>query len=449
MRTRCFAVVIAGILGCLAAPARAEPRAEIASKTRAAMASYDAMDYETARKLLHQALAIAKKAKLDRDPIVARVYLDLGIAQLAGADPEAARVSFLSAAQIDPEITVDPAYRSPDVVDLLEEARAAAVEPGEASAVDCRSVKGLQHTLVDSARPGAPQSIEAWIDGDLAPARVAVMYRPEGAIDFTEARLSRQSGCKYVGTIPASAMRGAVLHYYIAAYDASNKVIASRGSSATPSIIELGDLAPGRPGAATDADDPIRPAVAAGAAGAPSRIAIAVAAGTGVGYVTGRTEGDHVVQTCCVGSSPVVIGAELAYRASRQLSIGLAGRAGFPIGANVMGHATIAPAGFARVRYALSASGQGLRVMGEIGGGILRNTIKLDTMMPGMNTDIVAQGPLLVGAGVGFTRHLGRSVVFQADLDVITGIAVVEKLGSAILNSGISADLTLGVALGF
>jgi hypothetical protein len=340
MRTRCFAVVIAGILGCLAVPARAEPRAEIASKTRAAMASYDAMDYETARKLLHQALAIAKKAKLDRDPIVARVYLDLGIAQLAGADSEAARVSFLSAAQIDPEITVDPAYRSPEVTKLLEEARANIIE------------------LRDAERPGG--------------------------LD-----------------------------------------------------------------AATDADDPIRPAVATGAAGAPSRVAIAISAGTGFGYVTGRTEGDHVVQTCCVGSSPVVVGAELAYRASPQLSIGLAGRAGFPIGANVMGHATIAPAGFARVRYGLSASGQGLRVMGEIGGGILRNTIKLDTMMPGMNTDIVAQGPLLVGAGVGFTRHLGGSIVFQADLDVITGIAVVEKLGSAILNSGISADLTLGVAFGF
>src|SRR5258706_8610481 len=102
MRTRCLAVVIAGILGCLATPAHADPRTEIAAKARVAMASYDSMDYEAARRLLNQALAIAKKAKLDKDPIVARVYLDLAITQLAASDHEAARVSLLSAAQIDP-----------------------------------------------------------------------------------------------------------------------------------------------------------------------------------------------------------------------------------------------------------------------------------------------------------------------------------------------------------
>src|SRR5882724_6909439 len=116
MRTRCGAAVIAGVLWCLAAPAHADPRAEIAAKARSAMASYDAMDCEAARRQLYQALAIAKKAKLDKDPIVARVYLDLGIAQLAGSDPEGAKVAFLSAAQIDPKITVDAAYKSPELV---------------------------------------------------------------------------------------------------------------------------------------------------------------------------------------------------------------------------------------------------------------------------------------------------------------------------------------------
>ena len=91
MRARCAAAVVVGIVWCLAAPAHADPRSEIAAKTKAAMASYDAMDYETARRLLNQALAIAKKARLDKDPIVARVYLELGITQLAGSDLEAAR----------------------------------------------------------------------------------------------------------------------------------------------------------------------------------------------------------------------------------------------------------------------------------------------------------------------------------------------------------------------
>ena len=460
MRARCAAAVIAGILGCLAAPASADPRSEIAAKTRAAMASYDSMDYLAARRLLNQALAIAKKAHLDKDPIVARVYLDLGITQLAGSDQEAARVALLSAAQIDPSITIDAAYKSPELVKLLDEAKAAAgdAEPADA---DCRGVRGVR-PVIELGRPGAAQPIEVLVGGDLAPARVAVMYRPEGAIDFTEVGLARQSSCRYTGTIPAPAMHGSVLHYYVAAYDGANKVLASKGSSGAPNVLELGAAGAGAPDVREpprDTEDPIaappKPTggeVTAGVA-APHKAhkaAVALSGGTGFGYVTGRTEGDNQVQSCCIGSSPVVLQAELGYYTSPRLSLGLAARIGFPIGANIAGHSTIAPAGFLRARYALSSSGDGLRIMGEVGAGILRNTIKLDNTMPNMDTDVVAQGPLLFGVGIGYLRHISSSVAFLVDLDAMAGLAVAKKLGSAVhLNTGLSADMRLGVAVGF
>jgi hypothetical protein len=466
MRTRCLAVVTAGLVLCLAAPAHADPRAEIASKARAAMANYDAMDYAAARRLLNQALAIAKKAKLDRDPIVARVYLDLGIAQLAGSDQEAAKVSFLSAAQIDPKITVDAGYKSPELVRMLEEAKAAAGDSGTEpeDGVDCKTVRGLQHTPIDSSKGGAAQPIEALVGADLSPAKVIVMYRPEGAIDFTEARLTRQGGCRFAGTIPASAMRGSLVHYYVAAYDANNKVLAAKGSSGSPNVMALGASRPAR----NELEDPpvVGQKVSAGGgnpgAGVSASVVprskaptfmFAVSGGTGLGYVTGTTEGGNKVQSCCIGTSLAVVTPELEFYIGPKLSIGAAVRLGFPIGANIMGHSTLAPAGFLRLRRAFSASGDGIRVMGEIGGGILRNTIKLDsteTTGPGMDTDIVAQGPLLVGAGLGYTKHLGSSVAFLVDVGAIAGIAVVNKLGSAInLNTGVSADMSLGLAIGF
>jgi hypothetical protein len=292
------------------------------------------------------------------------------------------------------------------------------------------------------------------------------MVRPEGAIDFTEVRLARQSGCRYTGTIPAAAMHGSVLHYYVAAYDAANKVLASKGSSGAPNVLELGAAgtagATGAPDGGEppgDSEDPIaaprrRPGGEVAETVAPPHRAhkavVALSGGTGVGYVTGRTEGDNQVQSCCIGSSPVVLQAELGYYTSPRLSLGLAARIGFPIGANIAGHSTMAPAGFLRARYALSASGDGLRIMGEIGAGILRNTIKLDATMPDMDTDVVAQGPLLLGAGVGYIRHISSSVAFLVDLDAMAGIAVAKKLGSAVhLNTGISADMRLGVAVGF
>jgi hypothetical protein len=472
MGTRCLAAVIVGIVGCLAVPAQADPKSEIAAKSKAAMASYDSMDYTAARRLLNQALAIAKKSKLDKDPSVARVYLALGIAELAGSDQEAAKVAFLSAALIDPKITIDPAYKSPELVKLLEEARAAATDGEPAGdGIDCKAARGLQHTVVDRSPGGAAQPIEAVIGADLTPARVIVMYRPEGAIDFVEAKLTKQGGCKYAGTIPASAMHGSLVHYYLAAYDATNKVLAAKGSSGAPNIMALGAVAPRRdPPNPSDPADPVnggKPPPASGgspgpgagvsagvvAGGKAPKIVLAVSGGSGLGYVTGTTEGGNKVQSCCIGASLFVITPELDYHASPRLSIGIAARLGIPFGANINGHSKVAPAVLFRVHRALSASGEGLRVMGELGGGILRNTIKLDTsetIMPGMDTDIVAQGPLLIGAGVGYTKRFGTSLAFLVDVGAIAGIAVVGKVGSAInLNTGVSADMSVGLAIGF
>jgi hypothetical protein len=461
MRMRCHVAVIVGVIGCLAAPVHADPRSDIVARTRQAMASYDAMDYEAARRLLNQALATAKRAKLDRDPVVARVYLDLGIAQLAASDPEAAKVAFLSAAQIDPKITIDPAYKSAELVRMLDDARVAAGDSGEPASDECRSIRGIQHAPVEGARRGVAQPIEVLIGGDVSPARVVAMYRPEGAIDFTEIRLTRQGGCRYTGAIPAAAMHGALVHYYIAAYDANNKVLTAKGSSGSPNVLELGGGAPRHDaedpaGGASDAP-PERPARGgpdvvehAAPAARGSRVALSVSFGAGLGYVSGKTEGDNVVQQCCLGTNPLVLASELRYYLSPRVSLGAVARFGFPLTANIMGHSSVAPAGLLRLGYALSDTGRGFHISGEAGFGILRNTIKLSMENPSMDTDIVAQGPLLLGAGIGYTFRISDRFAFLVDLDAIAGIAVVDRLGTAIhLHTSVSADMCVGAVLGF
>jgi hypothetical protein len=148
-----------------------------------------------------------------------------------------------------------------------------------------------------------------------------------------------------------------------------------------------------------------------------------------------------------------VLTPELGYAVNKQLSIGIAARIGFPIGANVdppnATHSTIAPGAVVRVRYALSPSGDGIRLMGQIGGGIMRNTIKLEMQPGGGDTDIVAQGPLFVGAGIGFKKSLSNNFAFIADLSALGAIAVVDKIGTAKVNSGVGGDVTLGLAVGF
>lgn len=460
----------ASFIVLLAGSAIAGPKEDIAAKSKEAMESYDLMDYDAAKKLLNQALATAKKAKLDRDPVTAKVYLELGIAAFAAGDTEAARVAFLSAVQIDSKIQISVAYKTPDLTKLLDEARSEASGGGSSpepvdAGVDCASVKGLQHTIIDTAPAGAPVAIEALVGLDITPIKVAVMYRAQGATDFTEVKLTKQGDCKYVGAIPKAAIKGELVHYYVAALNEHNKAIAAKGSSGSPNLLEISGVA-----AVTtnnDTEDPIgggeQPTgggeVSGGvvAGGKPPKVMIAVSGGTGFGIVTGNTEGGNMVQSCpprCVGNSLVVITPELGYYVTRKLSIGVAARLGLPIGANVNaenaeGHSTIAPAGLLRIRYALSASGQGVRVMGQVGGGVMRNTIELETTTAGMDTDIVAQGPILIGAGIGFTKNLSGNFAFIADFSALVGIALGDKLGTTRVNTGFGADLSLGLAVGF
>lgn len=466
--------IVAPIVALLlfAGPAHADPKGDVNAKIKAAMEAYDSFDYDGAKKQLNGALALAKKSKLDKDPVTAKAYLDLGIVAFAVPDADAAKLAFIDAVKIDPKIQIDVAYKSPELAKLLDSAKSEAsggggeptlTEPAGGGA-DCSAVKGLEHTIIDTAKAGGPLAIDAMTGSDVKASKVSVMFRVEGATDFTEVKLTKQGDCKWTGAIPASAMKGSLIHYYVAAYDGGAKPIASKGSSGSPNIIEISGVAP-KGGGGGDNEDPIggnKPTGGGGGGGAdisstvtvtpkgPQKVFLGVTGGTGLGYVTGTTEGQNTVKNCCIGRSLVVVTAELGYFVNPRMSIGVAFRMGLPIDANLDGHATGAPAGLLRVRYALAESGEGVRVMGEVGAGFLRNTIKLDsTMTTGGDTDIVAQGPLLLGGGVGYTKRLGSTLAFLIDLNVLAGIAVVDHVGNSPLNSGVSADAQLGFALGF
>lgn len=476
MRTRSIAVAVIVMFAGLA---HADPKGDVQAKLKEGMENYDLMDYDAARKSLNQAIAVAKKARMDKDPLVAKAYLSIGIVAFANSDIEGAKVSFLSAVQIDPKIQIDPAYKSAEMSKLLEEARAEATggpPPGPGPGpeptgptVDCSSVKGLQHEIIDSAKGGAPLKIDAQLASDVKAQKVVVMFRAEGATDFTEVKLTG-NGCSYTGAIPASALKGSLVHYYVAAYDGGNKPVASKGSAGSPNIIEI--TSPTKGGGGSDNEDPIngpknivKPTggggggeISGGTVGGSvtverknPKVMIVLAGGTGFGYVTGTTEADNTVKTCCIGASLAVLMPEIGFYLKPNMSVSAAIRLGIPVGANVDGHATLAPGGLVRVRYGLSKTGDGIQVMGQAGAGILRNTIKIDnTMDPAQDTDIVAQGPLLIGAGIGYKKRVSNNLAFLVDVSALGAIAVTDHLGSAPhLNSGLTADLSLGLALGF
>jgi hypothetical protein len=467
MRARCLAALVAFL--AMLGTAYAGPKQDIQNKIKEAMESYDGMDYDAAKKVLGQAFSIAKKSKLDKDPVVAKAHLSMGIIAFANGEPDIAKDSFAAAVKIDPKIQIDPAYKSAEMAKVLEQARSEAGSGGGSSSggssgggdtvdmsggeEDCGTVQGVQHKIIDSGKAGAAQKIDAYVGADVEATKIALLYRPEGATEFTEVKLKKEGDCKYTGTIPGSAMKGTLVHYFVGAFNDNGKQIAGKGSEGSPNIIEL---TAGGGGGGGDGEDPIGgggggggDVVDGGGAGVKKqKVMILIAGGTGIGYISGQTEGENMVKNAGFGASLLVLQPELGFFVKPQMSIGVALRMGIPVGANVEGHATAAPGGLARVRYALKPSGEGLRFMGQLGIGVTRNTITLDNSMPGMDTDIVAQGPLLLGGGAGFAKKLSGSVSFVADVSLLLGLHAFSNTLSPAFNSGFGFDFSLGLQLG-
>ena len=92
----------------------------------------------------------------------------------------------------------------------------------------------------------------------------------------------------------------------------------------------------------------------------------------------------------------------------------------------------------------------GLSLSGQLGGGIIRNTVELsEGAAPGMDVDVVALGPVLAGVGLGYGLALMPALSLQFDLTAIAGIPVVGELGTSKLNFGVQVDATASAVLHF
>lgn len=443
---------------------------EIQAKNKKAMESFDMLEFEQARTTLGEALQLAKKHKLDRDKAVARVYLNLGIVEYAGLkDEDAARAAFSQAVAIDPNIQIDVAYKTEGMAELLTAVKKGGggktEEPslpdeGGAAGADCDALDGIDHTLVESGKAGVSQTISARVGSGLGADKVSLFYRAQGAVDFTEVPMTRRDGCSFEAKIPAAAMKGEAIHYYVAALK-GKKSLASRGSSGSPNIIDLG----GGAGGGSD-DNPLAASGSGGGeisggvepetGGGKKTVFLSLAVGTGGGYVTGTTEVADSEVGCCFAPALLHLFPEIGYYFSRQLSLSAAFRMGFALGANVMGHATAAPAGLLRLRYALDESGAGLQVSGSIGGGIIRHTVKVEEAPGGMDTDTTASGPFLIGGGLGYTKPISGAMSLVGEVNALAAAPVgIKEIGTCPGEGcvkphfGLQFDINLGLLLAF
>src|SRR5688572_2837710 len=114
-------VVVAAAGDATAQDARAVKRVE--ELNRAAMEDYDLLEFDSAKKQLGDALALVKRQRLEKHTVAARTHLNLGIVYGAGlGDQDTALLEMISALEIDGELKLDAAYRSPALQKTFEQA---------------------------------------------------------------------------------------------------------------------------------------------------------------------------------------------------------------------------------------------------------------------------------------------------------------------------------------
>ncbi|ACY16531.1 hypothetical protein [Haliangium ochraceum] len=415
---------------------------------REAMARYDGFEFEEAKARMDRAVALAAEHGLTDAPVMVRVFIDLAVIYGSGlGDTDGARRALRRAVSIDPEAELDPAYKSPELDELLAEikreyARSAAAEsPAERAGEDddggCADLTGLEHAASASASAGEAVILDARVSPWLEAATVRVHYGIRGATGggaggFEELRMTASGTCGYRTVIPGDAVRAPGLVYYLAAYDQGGERLAGKGNADAPLMLAV-TAAGGR-----DAGE-----------GGGARLFVRFGAGTAAGYLSGRTEQAESEIQCCVAPELLHLQGELGYFLSPALSVSAAFRMGFPLGANLPGHAVGAPALLLRARHSSEPALRGLLLSLVAGAGYARHTVGLANATPGQDVDTGALGPLLLGAGVGYALELSDSLRLAAELDTLVGIPVAAEFAGADTVFGVHLGLDIGLVAAF
>jgi hypothetical protein len=300
-----LAVVVAAVMSLgLPAAAGAQTAAQInriKDLDRQALADHRAEDHESARIGLREAIALANRAGLLNDPLMARLWLHLAAVLINGVgDAEKGAKAAAVAVRIDPGIQVPNSLSTPALKEVLDKARAGGgkpAAPGEgaapapavalpvapaapatpppAAATEAKAEpaaeaapapapkrrkrransdepdlpanipRALYCPNADEVPPGEEIILNCVLQAEVTAKKVTLHYRPPGEEQFVTAATSLSPGGWYRAVIPAdAAVSGKPLHYYLEAKDAAGEVVGNAGRDDSPNLVLVRDGAP-------------------------------------------------------------------------------------------------------------------------------------------------------------------------------------------------------------
>ena len=437
-------------------PALADDRevGKITLLNRKALEAYQHLEFETAMRLLNEALDQSERAGLTQHPIRARTFVTLGIVSLGGFRQRDQAVKyFRRALQIQPEVRLSPGLANPDIQAAFDEAIAGLSTPG---GEDLPPEKALVHEPVRVGEAEKPVPILVVPDKDLDATSVVLRYRASTASAFTDLTMKKGPSGGFEAAIPTPATSGEHVAYFIEARRANGSVLVGRGTAADPIVVALA-----RPTV------PVAAVVSGGGAARPAasdkRLLFAILGGTGFGWASGTGEATlGTVQS--PGIDWTVMGQvvpEIGYLVTPRFMIGIQGRLQLVRGATpyhvpdpvgnecgddkICAPYTTAFAGLLKATFFLANPRSAFQPYLSLsaGGGYIRHVSRViappacgkDGMDPCVDT--VAGGPALFGPGVGF-RY-----------DVADAIGIVAQIGGLIGVPKFTANADVNIGLAF
>ena len=436
-------------------PALAEDRevGKITLLNRKALEAYQHLEFETAMRLLNEALDHSERAGLTQHPIRARTFVTLGIVSLGGFRQRDQAVKyFRRALQIQPEVRLSPGLANPDIQAAFDEAIAGLSTPGSE---DLPPEKALVHEPVRVGEADKPVPILVVPDKDLDATSVVLRYRASTASAFTDLAMKKGSSGGFEAAIPVSATAGEHVAYFIEARRANGSVLVGRGTAADPIVVAL--ARPTTPVAATVAGTGAsRPAAS------DKRLFVAILGGTGFGWASGTGEAT-LTPVESPGIDWTVMGQvvpEIGYLVTPRFMIGVQGRLQLVRGATpywvpnrepgecgddgICAPSSTAFAGLLKATFFLADPGSAFQPYLSLsaGGGYIRHVSRVNAPIAcgpmGMDpcVDTVAGGPALFGPGVGFRYDVADAVGIVVQIGGLVGVP----------NFTANADVNLGLA---
>ena len=239
---------------------------KLVQMNKQALADYDTLEWESAKRTLLEAVMVGKKAGLDNHAVMARTYVHLGAVYVTGfKDRDKAIQSFTRALEIDPSIQLSRGIATQEVNEVFAEARrqragGGTVTPPLPPPPQKKNTRKLS-VSEDSAEKDLPVKItaldcpnedEAIIDRtatfrcalEQTPvlqqvANVFLIYQEPGKDNYAEVQMTKSPKGWYVGKIPKRAVVGKSIRYYFEGRNAAGNTIVTNGEEAKPLVVML------------------------------------------------------------------------------------------------------------------------------------------------------------------------------------------------------------------